>query len=186
MKRMFLLTIVLLALSLQAIAQDSSAVKTVTYKTKIKGVTSTTGYLSAFSDSSLFVSPVEISFSPFSKQTFGDRIEFQNLREVSLKRKGSTVRGLLTGAVSGAVFGVILGFADGSDYKKNTGSWCLFCMTAGQKAAAGGVVFGGLGGITGTIIGAVSKKKFVIAGKKDRFDAMRNRIVSKTVKHVKN
>ncbi|MGE0399400.1 MAG: hypothetical protein AB7T06_21990 [Kofleriaceae bacterium] len=65
--------------------------------------------------------------------------------------------GFLTGAGIGAGLGVLVGLADGDDPPCDDSghSWCLFNMTAGEKAILGGILLGGLGSIVGLAIGAV-------------------------------
>lgn len=69
--------------------------------------------------------------------------------------------GLGIGAGIGALGGIVLGLADGDDPPCQDGSWCLFHMTAGEKAAAGGIVFGALGGLVGLAAGAIVGSQFV-------------------------
>jgi len=77
---------------------------------------------------------------------------------------------------------VIIGFASGDDKKEayptndptGLGSFAVslhnaFTMTAGEKALVGGVLMGVGGTLTGMVIGAVAKKKFIIGGKKEKY-----------------
>jgi hypothetical protein len=65
--------------------------------------------------------------------------------------------GLGLGFAAGALTGVVIGLADGDDPPCDEGghNWCLFNMTAGEKAIVGGVLLGGLGSIVGLAIGTV-------------------------------
>ena len=64
----------------------------------------------------------------------------------SMLRKGGIGAGL------GVLGGLILGIADGDDDPQ---AW--FAMSAGEKAAVGGVFFGGLGLIVGSIVGLINE-----------------------------
>lgn len=110
------------------------------------------------------------------------------IRSVNIKRKNSALKGMLIGAGAGLVTGAILGFAGGDDpvysypeYENDPlglGAMLValnnaFAMTAGEKAILGGVsgMFGGA--LAGVIIGSLVKKKFIIHGKKERFQEMK-------------
>lgn len=67
-------------------------------------------------------------------------------------RRSSLGRGLGIGFAAGAVGGAVLGLAAGSDC--GSGDW--ICFDRGQLAAAGAIFFGGVGALTGLIIGALS------------------------------
>jgi hypothetical protein len=62
-------------------------------------------------------------------------------------------RGFAIGFTGGALVGIVTGLADGDDVCE-PGSWCFFQMSAEEKALAGAVGFGVLGGLAGGIIGA--------------------------------
>ena len=100
----------------------------------------------------------------------------------------------LIGFGVGVLTGVIAGFASGDDPIQQApaddpfglgalaaGIGNSFRMTAGEKAAAGGIVLGTSGAIIGTIIGAVAKKKFTIGGRKEKFRDLQAEIMMKLV-----
>jgi hypothetical protein len=97
-------------------------------------------------------------------------IPYQQLREVSVNRKGSFGRGALTGALVVGVTGAALGGALAS----NT---CSDCANPGGLtwlgALTGGLTGGFFGGLIGGIIGGGSERRFVIGGNKKKFDKMR-------------
>jgi len=62
-------------------------------------------------------------------------------------------RGLAFGFIGGALVGIVTGLADGDDVCE-PGSWCILQMSAEEKALAGGVAFGALGGLAGGVVGA--------------------------------
>ena len=110
-------------------------------------------------------------------------IQIDQIQSLSLHKKNSVMKGLLIGLGTGVVTGVIIGFASGNDpiaaYPDSnndpfglgafaTGLNNAFAMTAGEKAAAAGIGLGTVGAITGAIIGAIAKKKFIIGGSKKR------------------
>jgi hypothetical protein len=65
-------------------------------------------------------------------------------------RDKGMLEGLGIGLLTGALTGAAMGFADGDDPP----GW--FSITAGEKAAIGGLVLGGVGGLSGTFVGTVS------------------------------
>jgi hypothetical protein len=124
------------------------------------------------------------------------QIPVENIRSFSLKRKNSVLKGALIGFGGGALTGIIIGFASGNDpvtpYPDPStdifgiGTFAagvnnLFAMTAGQKAAAAGLGLGVSGAIIGTIVGVLAKKKFIIAGKRERFHDLQSQIMMKLV-----
>jgi len=66
-------------------------------------------------------------------------------------QRSAWASGLVYGFMGGALMGGVLGLASGDDPP----GW--FSMTAGEKAGAGVVVFGVLGGVGGLVIGALTK-----------------------------
>lgn len=64
-------------------------------------------------------------------------------------------RGAGFGFLIGAGVGGMWGFADGDD-ECSGDNWCLFQMSAGEKALLGGVVIGGLGGVIGGLFGVAN------------------------------
>ncbi|HUS27932.1 MAG TPA: hypothetical protein VMZ53_05470 [Kofleriaceae bacterium] len=101
-----------------------------------------------------------------------DGITFENsagvmpptaIAKVTEVRRGrGAAEGAGIGLAVGAVVGAALGFADGDDEcDENSGMWCIFVFTAGEKAVMGGVVLGGIGAIVGLVAGAATGSKFV-------------------------
>lgn len=68
-------------------------------------------------------------------------------------RRSSAGRGLGIGLVSGVLSGAVIGFAAGEDCGSG-GAW--LCFDRGEMAAGGAVFFGGIGAVTGLIVGALS------------------------------
>ena len=69
-------------------------------------------------------------------------------------RRRAAGRGAVFGAVGGGLAGIAAGLADGDD-RCDAGSWCLFQMSAGEKAVIGGLVFAGAGTLVGVAIGTL-------------------------------
>ncbi len=64
--------------------------------------TSSFGYLASISDSSLFISPATVYFTTNQKGNVNAaKIDYSNLTQVQLRRKGSTGRGILKGTAAG-------------------------------------------------------------------------------------
>jgi hypothetical protein len=66
--------------------------------------------------------------------------------EVSRGRRSNFVRGLGIGLAGGAVLGAAMGLIDGDDPPCPAEAWFCFRYSAGEKAVAGALVGGGLGG----------------------------------------
>ena len=132
------------------------------------------GYLSSISDTSVYLSPAAVSFKGYADNNAGPKAyRYNDISEVRLRRTGSTARGILIGAVAGAITGAIVGFTSGDDYNKNRNCWCIFCLSAGEKAALAGFGLGLTGSLIGGIVGAVAHKTFIINSKKEKFDELK-------------
>lgn len=86
-------------------------------------------------------------------------LPYDRVRELEIDRgprsRGSgALRGLLWGGLGGVVGGGVIGFVSGDD-ECDPGSWCILEFTAGEKAAIGAVMLGGIGGASGIVIGAL-------------------------------
>ena len=105
------------------------------------------------------------------------------VQSLSLRKKNSVMKGFLIGLGFGILTGVITGFVSGDDKIEplppadsdpfGIGTAFVsfsnsFAMTAGEKAVFGAIGFGTVGAITGILIGAIAKKKFIIGGSKKR------------------
>jgi hypothetical protein len=132
------------------------------YKISTPDKSFTKGYLSAFSDSAVIISFAPVRFSSNTHYTTDHRsINYNDLGEIYVRRKGSTGRGILYGVIAGAATGAIIGLASGDDPPCETnpsdffglgyGLCNAFRTTAGEKALGGGVVLGLGGGIIGAL-----------------------------------
>ena len=125
------------------------------------------GYLSRVTTDSIYIQPFSTSLS----QNYV--LSPDQVQSMKFKRKGRVGRGALIGLGSGAIFGTVLGFASGDD---NPDEYWIFAMTAEEKAAGGAIVYGVLGAAAGTLIGALTKKTFIIEGKREKFQSNYNRL----------
>jgi hypothetical protein len=76
--------------------------------------------------------------------------------EVSRGLRTHTAKGFGTGAPAGSVAGALIGYAVGGDdcsAERETGSFCLEIMSAGDKAAVFGLGLGVVGGVIGAALG---------------------------------
>lgn len=179
MKQVLSLLLVAILLQTQALTQDTLPRKKRIFKVSVYTVSghNITGYMPAITDTALFVSHTEQRLLPYPpKDPEFTSIPYSNLEMVRVRRKGATGRSILIGALIGFATGAAIGLADGDD--ENRG-FCIFCLTAGEKALVFGAGGGLLGGITGAIIGATAHKKFIIGGSKPAFDKMRLSVLEK-------
>ena len=156
---------------------DTLPLKHRVYKTTILDYKnqSSFGYLSEIKDSVVMLSPAPITFnSIFSDNNNIRSFNYKDISTVSIRRTGSTGRGILIGALTGLATGIIAGFVEGDDPPEY---W--FAMTAGEKAIGYGALGSVAGAGIGAIIGAISKKKFTIGSKKEKFDEMRMNVLQR-------
>jgi hypothetical protein len=176
-RKIFLLLVSVLFIQMSK-GQDSLAFRHATYKV-IVGTPSdrriSVGYLSSISDTSVYISSLPVKFNGYAHPNANvPGISYNQIDDVRLRRTGSTGRGILIGVVAGALTGAIIGYASGDDtYDGNSILGCIFCFTAGEKAAAAGVGLGVAGGLIGGIVGALTHKTFIIKSKKEKFDELR-------------
>ncbi len=192
MQKIILLYAVSLLLMHFSNAQDSMRVKHRIYKATVTTESSNSAaksYLASVSDSSIFISSNGTSFKGYgASNTNYSKIDYNNLAQVRLRRKGSTGRGALKGAIIGLSIGVIAGFISGDDPpcpNDPNDFWgigrglCEFGRTtASQKALLGGVAGAFGGGVVGVLVGAFAHKTFIIGGRKEKFDAMKSKLIN--------
>jgi hypothetical protein len=122
--------------------------------------------------------------SPGLRSGQGITFSVSRIESISLRKKNAIAKSALIGLGIGLVTGVVAGLTSGDDHiaqypsagndPLGLGSFAvsmnnMFALTAGEKALVGGVVLGTGGVITGIIIGALAKKKFIIGHKKENF-----------------
>jgi hypothetical protein len=79
----------------------------------------------------------------------GIKMKSKEIRKITIAKKSGFFKGLGLGLVIGGGSGALLGLASGDDKS----GW--FSMTAGEKAAVGGLGFGILGALAGGIVGTI-------------------------------
>jgi hypothetical protein len=178
----FLTAVVLLATA--SMAQEGRTPKRVTLKLAIKDSIQRVdyGYLAAMGDSGIVMLRSPVVFDHSLANTNANLIPYQNLSEVSIKRKGNVGRGILIGTISGIIVGGITGYIT---YKKPDCKDALICWDFGPSTdAAAGASLGAVGGaIIGGIVGALAKKTFIIGGKKEKFHEMKTSVMDMTYRN---
>jgi hypothetical protein len=171
-----ILPIFLLAAQL-AIAQDNPFPRQLTYKILISDpeMRQIKGYLLDLTDTTLKLShwPVRFGNDPALKEGYKE-IMYRKISVITLQRSHGAGRGAWKGAIVGLLIGVAAGFIEGDDPEEY---W--FRFTAADKA----LIYGGLGAAAGTgigaLIGGLVKKRFIIGGRKENFDAMKMNVLNK-------
>lgn len=79
----------------------------------------------------------------------GITLKSDEIQKITITKKSSIFKGMGFGLLIGGGSGALLGLASGDDDP----GW--FSMTAGEKAAMGGLGFGILGALTGGVVGAI-------------------------------
>ena len=105
------------------------------------------GKVVALTRDSLMIAPFD------EKTTIGFRRDEVSRLEISSGQRRNTLKGLGLGLAIGAGTGALLGFASGDD---KCGAQTCFLGDAGFKAAALGIFLGALGGVSGTVKGALT------------------------------
>jgi hypothetical protein len=181
----FLLISLLFVFKQTVYASDSIPAKTIVYKAVAYTADGkyNRGYLVDINDSTLSLAAKPL---PFGVDNLKDpqNHSYATLSYVQIKRKGSVGRGALYGALAGITVGVLSGLISGDDphvppEQDFFGLGEALRMTAGEKALAGGIGLGICGTITGAIIGAIAKKKFIINGHKEKFTDMKTSILDR-------
>jgi hypothetical protein len=122
-------------------------------------------YLADVNDTAVFLSADPARFRLAFMNT--DSIRYQDLRVISVHRRGNVGRGALKGALIGGL---------GTGIIAATTIQCNDCADSGTRGLAflgGGLAGGFLGALFGSIIGGASERRFIIGGDKKKFDKMR-------------
>jgi hypothetical protein len=142
---------------------------------------STLGYLAAISDSSVYIAPNAVYFNP-NQASFANintvKMNYSNILQVEVKRKGGAGRGILKGSIGGFLAGAIISAISYQEPKNDVERFvsALFLVNRTTTAVAGGML-GALGGsVAGALAGATAKKIFVIGGNKQKFDEMKAKL----------
>jgi|GEM_PF-589604 len=191
-----------IAMQTKVAAQTASSDDSILLKKRVYKISITTsdakkvnGYLANLSLSHVYLSPLPLPVNLSDSGKYLASYSYDHLEKIQMKRKGAAMRGALYGALIGLTAGVITGFASGSDPVSTydnpydpfgtffTGIANAFRMTAGQKAAAGGLVGVVTGALVGVVVGSLVKKKFIIGRKKEKFRVMRLNVLEKLYMH---
>lgn len=108
-------------------------------------------------------------------------IDYRDIFIIKVRKNKNVLYGFLGGLSIGFLTGAIIGGIQGDDICP-TGHWCLFQMTAGEKAMVGGILGGLSGSIIGTLVGGI-KINIPINGRADAFDSARRRLKSYSYLH---
>lgn len=167
----------------QLTSSDSATVKKAILKTTIKttGKKLYTAFLVNVTDTNVLTYSEPVKFSaqiPVSQTT---NFSYSSIKTIHVWRRGSVGRGMLWGSLSGALIGVAAGLIEGDD---PVSSW--FGFSATEKAAIYGVSLASVGALTGAIVGAVAKKKFIIHGRKENLKALQQYILNKNQALISN
>jgi hypothetical protein len=137
------------------------------------------GYLASLADSGIVMLKSPVVFDHTIANPNSNIISYQNISQVTIKRKGGVGRGILIGGLSGLALGGIIGYIS---YKPTNCEGAIICFDFGPGAdAAAGASLGIVAGAAiGGIIGALAKKTWTIGGKKARFDNMKLSVMDMT------
>ena len=105
------------------------------------------------------------------------KIYISEIDKIKARRTKSVGRGILIGSITGIAVGGIIGLASGDD---PTDTW--FAMTAGEKALVSGIFVGGIGAVTGLIIGSI-RVKFTINGNIQDYNRQKKKMRKYSVRY---
>ena len=97
-------------------------------------------------------------------------VRVPDIYTLKTRRTKSVGRGILIGSITGFAVGGIIGLVDGDDPPDTFLAW-----TAGEKALVSGVFLGGVGALTGWLLGSI-KVKFEINGDLNNYERQRKKI----------
>jgi hypothetical protein len=184
MKYYSLTLAILLLLAQLAVGQTNPPVSKMIYKISIldSSVNKTKGYLFNITDTTVKISDRPVRFANATARENFREVNYNQINEITLKRSKAAGRGAWKGAVIGALIGVAAGFIEGDDPEIDDPfdpDYYINNLKATEKA----VIYGALGGAVGTgigaLVGALVKKKFIIGGNKEQFDAMKANVLTK-------
>ena len=183
MKQFSLFTSLVL-LALVSAAQEGRTPKRMTLKLAVTDSIQRVeyGYLAAMADSGIVMVKSPVVFDHSIAASNANVISYQNLSEVSIKRKGGVGKGIWIGAVSGMVLGAVVGYISYKPMNCEGATFICWDFGPGYDAAAGAALGTFAGAALGGIIGAVAKKTFVIGGRKDKFHHMKESVLDMTYK----
>jgi hypothetical protein len=130
-------------------------------------------------DSGIVMLKSPVVFDQELSNSSSNLIPYQNISQVTIKRKGSVGRGILIGSLSGMFVGGVIGYIS---YKPVNCEGAILCFDfgPGTDAAAGASVGTLAGAAIGAIVGSLAKKTWTIGGKKNQFNAMKTNVLDMT------
>ena len=178
--------VVLALLAANSFSQEGRQPKRITLKVSVVDSIQRVdyGYLAGLADSGIVMTKAPVIFDHSLKGTNANTIAYQNLSQVTIKRKGSVGRGILFGAIGGMFVGGLVGYIS---YKPMNCQDALICWDfgPGYDAAAGASLGTLAGGIAGGIIGALARKTFIIGGKRNKFEHLKESVLDMTYRNSK-
>jgi hypothetical protein len=144
------------------------------------------GFLIDINDSAVILSDQVLPltfYNPYSGKL--NTTTYPSISYITLKRKGSIVKGTLLGTAAGFALGAIIAIVEGDDpyippNQDFFGLGNAFRLTTGDKMILYGLSAAVTGALTGLVIGALAKRKFLIHGKKENLQRMRTRLTPTT------
>ena len=129
------------------------------------------GYLAAMADSGVVILNTQVVFDQSLANAKLNTINYTNLQEVIIRKKGRVGNGIVVGSIAGFAVGALIGSA--------TYHPCDCLLDPGQQGQTVGVgLLGAIGGgIIGGIIGNATKKTFIIGGDKNKFRKMKENVL---------
>ena len=170
-----------LLLATTTFSQEQGRPKRITLKVKLMDSIQRVeyGYLAAMADSGIVMLKSPVIFDQHLSSNTASLVPYQNITQITVRRKGSVGRGILIGGLSGMFLGGVIGYIS---YKPVNCEGTWFCMDfgPGYDAATGASIGTLAGAAIGGIIGAVAKKTWTIGGNKNRFHEMRSNVIDMT------
>lgn len=113
------------------------------------------GALYQVADSSILISNSLITEDYLSNNFTISSLNISDIESIAIRRKGTFGRRVLVGTLTGFAVGAIIGAASGDDPPCQSGEWCLFDFSAGEKAMMAGVGLGIIGAGVGAAVGSI-------------------------------
>jgi hypothetical protein len=150
MKRIILISLIALCYPVLVTAQQDTAYRM--FKTRIilnYPQAKDNGILYAVKDSAVVLAGYASRIDLLAGNIYTKTIDYKNIAVIKTRNKNSVLYRTLAGLAIGTAVGALIGYSQGDDPQCEY--FCLFQMTARDKAGIGAV----LGGVTGASIGAL-------------------------------
>ena len=129
------------------------------------------GYLAAVADSGVVILNTQVVFDQSLANAQLNTINYKNLQEVTIRKKGSIGNGIVVGTIAGFAVGALIGVAT---YKPCD---CYFDLGQQGQTITVGILGAIAGGVVGGIIGGKAKKTFIIGGDRNKFRKMKENVL---------